>query len=195
MYFRKSTICSHKLDVHTKKRQCLKVLENRKFVLGCWFANGWWSCSRSLVCGDRSVTLLEKFEIINPRSSRKPLAKFQHQIEKKSNQDVDQLSDLDDVVTNANSAQCGKMRGTVLRIGKQEDRATVQGFQSSFGRSPNWKEELENKGELSEVCSLIVLKNACTSHELVDLTFCCLSINWHDLSRDGLKHVTDDWHD
>ena len=34
---------------------------------------------------------------------------------------------------------CSKMRGTVLRIGKQEDRATTQGFQSLFGRSPNWK--------------------------------------------------------
>ena len=32
---------------------------------------------------------------------------------------------------------CSKMRGTVLRIGKQEDRASTQGFQSLFGRSPN----------------------------------------------------------
>ena len=28
---------------------------------------------------------------------------------------------------------CSKMRGTMLRIGKQEDRATVQGFQYLFG--------------------------------------------------------------
>ena len=34
---------------------------------------------------------------------------------------------------------CSKMLETVLRIGNQEDRATIQGFQSLFGRSPNWK--------------------------------------------------------
>ena len=30
---------------------------------------------------------------------------------------------------------------------------------------------------------------------MVDLTFCGQSTNWHDLSQNGLKHVTDDWHD
>ena len=30
-----------------------------------------------------------------------------------------------------------KMRGAVLRIGKQKDGATTQGFSSLFGRSPN----------------------------------------------------------
>ena len=29
--------------------------------------------------------------------------------------------------------------------------------------------------------------NACTWHEMVDLTFCGQSINWHDLSQNGLK--------
>ena len=53
---------------------------------------------------------------------------------------------------------CSKMRGTVLWIGKWEDRATFQGFHSLLGGSPNQKEELENKGELSEVCSHIALK-------------------------------------
>ena len=37
--------------------------------------------------------------------------------------------------------------------------------------------------------------NACTWHEVVDLTFYGQSTNWHDLSQNGLKHVTDDWHD
>ena len=44
-------------------------------------------------------------------------------------------------------------------------------------------------------CAPILYQNACTWHELVDLTFCGQSINWHDLSQDGLKHVTDDRHD
>ena len=34
------------------------------------------------------------------------------------------------------------------------------------------QEELESVGELSEVCSQIVIKNACTWHELDDLTSC-----------------------
>ena len=34
------------------------------------------------------------------------------------------------------------------------------------------KKELESVGELSKVCSQIVLKNACIWHELDDLTFC-----------------------
>ena len=37
--------------------------------------------------------------------------------------------------------------------------------------------------------------NVCIWYELVDLTFCGQSTNWHDLSQNGLKHVTDDWHD
>ena len=43
--------------------------------------------------------------------------------------------------------------------------------------------------------ALIFHKNASTWHELVDLPFCRQSINWHDLSQDGHKLVTDDWHD
>ena len=53
---------------------------------------------------------------------------------------------------------CSKMHGTVLRIGKQKDGATIQSFSSLFGRSQNQKEELENKGELSEGCSYIEFK-------------------------------------
>ena len=41
----------------------------------------------------------------------------------------------------------------------------------------------------------ILYLNACTLHELVDLTICGPPKNWHDLSQNGLKHVTDDWHD
>ena len=76
---------------------------------------------------------------------------------------------------------CSKMRGTVLRIGKQKrPSATVQSSSSVFGRSPN------QKGRIG---------HACTWHEMVDLTFCGQSINWQNLSQNGLKHVTDDWHD
>ena len=45
----------------------------------------------------------------------------------------------------------------------------------------SWK----NKGELSEVCS----------PNLVNVTFCGQSTNWHDLSQNGLRLATDDWQD
>ena len=41
----------------------------------------------------------------------------------------------------------------------------------------------------------ILFQNAHFWHELVDLTFCGQSIKSHDLSHNGLQHVTDDWHD
>ena len=81
MYFRMSNICSHKLEVQSQNRKLLR------WMLVCEWTG-------SLPCGDRSVTLVEQQEIINPRSSRKLLAKFQHQVE-----------DLDHVVTNASSSQ------------------------------------------------------------------------------------------
>ena len=45
------------------------------------------------------------------------------------------------------------------------------------------QEELESVGELSEVCSQIVL------------TFYFRSTSWQDQSQNGLRHVTDDWQD
>ena len=58
-----------------------------------------------------------------------------------------------------NGRTCSKMRGTVLRLGKQKDGATIQSSPSLFGRSPNQKRKnWKIKGELSEVCSHIVLK-------------------------------------
>ena len=47
---------------------------------------------------------------------------------------------------------------------------------------------------LYEVCSRIVVE--CLHQARIgDLTFCGQSTNWHDLSQNGLTHVTDDWHD
>ena len=56
------------------------------------------------------------------------------------------------------------------------------------------KEELETVGDYLKY-ALISYQIACTWHELVDLTFCGQSRNWHDLSQNGLKYATDDWHD
>ena len=58
-------------------------------------------------CGDRSVTFIEEYPIPNPWSSRKLLAKSQFQTQQKGNRDVDQLSHVDYVTTNAKSSQGG----------------------------------------------------------------------------------------
>ena len=54
------------------------------------------------------------------------------------------------------------------------------------------KEEPELVGELSKVCSQIVLEKACICHELVDLTFFGLSTNLQEQSQNGQEPVTDD---
>ena len=53
---------------------------------------------------------------------------------------------------------CPELRGTVLRLSEQEGTATIQGFQSVPGRSPNEKRKNRKKGAFSEVCSHFVLK-------------------------------------
>ena len=79
----------------------------RKYFVGCWFEDGWASCSWLLGCGDRSVTFIEEYLIRNPWSCRKLLAKSQFQTQQKGNRDVDQLSHVDYVTTNAKSSQGG----------------------------------------------------------------------------------------
>ena len=54
------------------------------------------------------------------------------------------------------------------------------------------QEELESVGELSQVCSQMVL-NACTWHEVGDHTLNGLSTNLQEQSQNGLRHVTDDF--
>ena len=56
------------------------------------------------------------------------------------------------------------------------------------------KEELENKSELSEVCSHIVLLCLYLAR-IGGLDICGKSTNWHDLSQNGQELSTDDWHD
>ena len=50
---------------------------------------------------------------------------------------------------------CSKMCGTVLRICKLKDGATIQSFSPCLDDHQIKKEELENKGGLSEFCSHI----------------------------------------
>ena len=63
------------------------------------------------------------------------------------------------------------------------------------------EEEMKSVGELSHVCSQIVLKclklcwNACTMHELVDLISYGQWINLHDRLQNGPKLVTNAWID
>ena len=53
---------------------------------------------------------------------------------------------------------CPKMRGTVLWTSEQKRRATYKVSSPCWDDHQMKKEELENTGELSEICSHIVLK-------------------------------------
>ena len=65
-----------------------------------------------------------------------------------------------------------KVRGGMLPIGRQEDGAVAHEVATPCLDDHNFKkEELETVGELSKVCSQIVLQNVCIQHEVADLTF------------------------
>ena len=92
---------------------------------------------------------------------------------------------------------CPKMRGTVERYYEWATRRRsnctkflILVWTITKSKRKNWKIKVN-----CQKCVPISNKNACTWHELVDLTFCGQSINWHDLSQNGLEHVPVDWHD
>ena len=94
-----SNICSHKLDVQEANISVSQFYRIGSYFFGCWFANGWYSCSRSLGCGDRSVAFFKEHPSSSERSLSKtkgrwssaaksstqwnPKRQPQHQIEKK----------------------------------------------------------------------------------------------------------------
>ena len=80
-------------------------------------------------------------------------------------------------------------------LANKKDGATVNSSSSLFGRSPNKKKKNWTRKVNCQKFAPILYSNACTWHEVVDLTFCGQSTNWHDLSQNGLEHVTDEWHD
>ena len=54
---------------------------------------------------------------------------------------------------------CQEMRGTILWVGKQDDSTTLQGYQlHALTTIISKKKDLKSVGELSKVCSQIVLK-------------------------------------
>ena len=55
MYFRKSNICSHKLDVQEANISVSQFYRIGSYFFGCSFANTWDPCSRTMGCGDGSV--------------------------------------------------------------------------------------------------------------------------------------------
>ena len=60
MYFRKSNLCSHKLDVHEANVTISQFHRIGICFFGCWFANGWNLCSRSVGCGDGKFAFFEE---------------------------------------------------------------------------------------------------------------------------------------
>ena len=106
MYFRRSNIRSHQLDVQETNVNISQFHRISFHFAGCWFKNRLATCSRLVGRGDRSVTFIEGYRITNPWSSRRLLAKnHKSKPKQKGNQDVIQLSHVDHVPTSANSSQ------------------------------------------------------------------------------------------
>ena len=93
-----------------------------------------------------------------------------------------------------------KMRGTVLRIGKQKRRrnyTNVLIFVSTISKSKGRSGKIDvNCLKFAPIC-FFSKKKKCLYLARIgrpDILY-GQSINWNDLSQNGLKHVTDDWHD
>ena len=68
---RKANICSHQLDVQEANVSVSRFHRIGSCFFGCLFANGWYSCSRSMGCGDRIIAFFEE----RPSSSERSLSK------------------------------------------------------------------------------------------------------------------------
>ena len=81
------------------------------------------------------------------------------------------------------------MRGKILRTGKQENREIIQVSTPCTDDHHFKDEELETVGELSQVCSQIVMK--CFHSARMG----SLQLTWQEPSPNGIKHVTNAWPD
>ena len=114
MYFR-TTFVHHLLDVQETNVSIPQFHRIRNHCVGCWIAKGWITCSRLVGCGDRSVTFIEEYRIANSTSGGKLFAKSQIQTQTRGNRDVDQLSHVDHVITNANFVLKASLSCTSLK--------------------------------------------------------------------------------
>ena len=77
---------------------------------GCWFAKGWYSCSRSMGCGDRSIAVRnhcrkdEVDQVPRNRARSEIRSTNTNTKSKKRNREIDELSIVDHVVTSAEPA-------------------------------------------------------------------------------------------
>ena len=69
--YRKSILCSHKLGVQEANIGVSQFYGNWHYFIGCWLANGRYSCSWFVGGSGRSVTFGKPQEIINQGSFRK----------------------------------------------------------------------------------------------------------------------------
>ena len=87
-------------------RQCAhSSTESEIIFVGCGTAKGWISYSWFMVCGDRSVTLIDQHWNTNQSRSRKCSRNHKSTPKQKGNWDCEQLSHMDYVTTKANSSQ------------------------------------------------------------------------------------------
>ena len=86
-----------------------------------------------------------------------------------------------------------KMRWATLRIGKKKKWSNCTTFQVLAWMTINANRKNLNQLENCQKFARKLSENACTWHELDDLTFHGLSTSLQDQSQNGLRHVTDAW--
>ena len=114
MYLWKSNICSYKLDVHEANVSVSRFHRIGSYFFGCFFANAWNPCSRSMGCvmevlhSSKNTHLKEKVDDHVPRSrARSEIQSTNTNTNSKrnSNREVDESCDVDHFVTSAKFSQ------------------------------------------------------------------------------------------
>ena len=109
------------------KRQYPTVLQSLKHFVGCWTTNGWFTCSRFIRCTAGNCSR-------NHKSKPKP----------KGNRDVDQLTHVDYLTTDANSSQ-GESQLYIF----EDNEAVIKMIK---GRSPTMRHVPRTK-DPNQICS------------------------------------------
>ena len=120
MYFRKSNIYSHKLDVQEANISVSQFYRIGSYFFGCSFANRWDPCSRSMGCGDRSIASKNTHQAVRDHCRKEkvddqvPRSRARSEIQstnpntqskRDSHREVDEFSNVDHVVTSAKPSQ------------------------------------------------------------------------------------------
>ena len=149
------------------KRQYPTVLQSLKHFVGCWTTNGWFTCSRFMRCTAGNCSR-------NHKSKPK----------QKGNRDVDQLTHVDYLTTDANSSQ-GESQLYIF----EDNEAVIKMIK---GRSPTMR-HVQNQRSKSNMFTPKANQQTCWTHgnspteQWYTVSTSCLDD--HNFKRGGVGNV------